>query len=196
MPVKKERQYRNLQAQSLQNNEDYVVEGYAMTWQRYKLYDTDDGPVYETFERSAFNECDMSDVIMQYDHNGKVFARTSNNTLVIDLDEKGMHIRADLGKTAASRDMYEEINSGLVTRMSWGFMPKNFYFDKNTRTLVHTKISKVYDVSAVSIPANDTTEIHARSLVDGEIDKMMQELQVQERNKEKLLLKLKIEGVD
>ena len=76
---------------------------------------------------------------------------------------------ADLGRTEAARDLYADIQAGMVTKMSWRFAVGDFYFDRETRTIVHTAVRKIYDVSAVSIPANDNTEINARAWVDGEI---------------------------
>ena len=138
------------------------MEGYAATYEPYLLFETVEGPVYEQFTREAFASCDMSDVIMQYDHQGKVFARKSNGTLIVESDDKGLFICADLSKSSGSKDLYEEISSGLVTKMSWGFLPGDpgdYYFDQPTRTLIHKRVKKIYDVSAVSIPANQDTEI-------------------------------------
>lgn len=138
----------------------------------------------------------MSDIIMQFDHQGMVMARQRNKTLLVEVDDNGLFIAADLSKSEMARNLYEAIANGLIDRMSWGFMPGEYYFDKATRTFVHTKIKKIFDVSAVSIPANEDTNIHARSFVNGEIEKMKQELLEQKRNKEKLSLILKLEGVN
>ena len=101
----------------------------------------------------------MSDVIMQYDHSGKVLARTSNKTLNVETDERGLLMYADLSKSTAAKEMYEEIQVGLVTKMSWAFTVEDDEFDRDTRTRVIKKVKKVYDVSAVSVPANDGTDI-------------------------------------
>lgn len=118
---------------------------------------------------------------MQYNHDGKVFARTSNKTLILERDDKGLLIYADLSKSQAAREMYDEINNELVTRMSWAFKVEEDSYDRETRTRTILKVKKVYDVSAVSIPANDGTEITARSYVDGVIDIEKQELLEQRR---------------
>lgn len=112
----------------------------------------------------------MSDVIMQYDHYGKVYARQSNKTLLLEPNNIGLFVCADLSKSAAAKDLYEEISSGLVTRMSWAFVVTEDKYDSQTRTRTILKVSKVYDVSAVSIPANQDTEISARSYLDGVIE--------------------------
>lgn len=198
MPVKKERQYRSMTiavqpvADSKLIESEYYVEGYATTFERYKLYDTEEGGIYEQMSPDCFAECDMSDVIMQYDHCGRVFARQSNGTLVLIVDEKGLKIGADLSKTEEARKLYEDIKEGMCTKMSFSFMPQEWKYDKDTRTLVHTKIKKVFDVSAVSLPANDTTEINSRNFCDGVIAKVKQELLM--REKQKLELKIKLGG--
>lgn len=143
------------------DSENYV-EGYASTFERYKLYGDGDTAIYEQFERSAFDKADMSDVILQFDHEGPVFARTSNHTLGLDVDNVGLFVYADLGKTSRSRELYEDIKAGNVNKMSFRFKCDG-YFDETTRTHVITNVSKIYDVSAVSIPANDTTCIEARA---------------------------------
>ena len=133
----------------------------------------------------------MSDVIMQYDHNGKVFARNANKTLIIEPDNHGLFTCADLSKSNASKEMYEEINNGLVTSMSWAFTVEEDSYNSETRTRTILKVKKVYDVSVVSIPANQDTEISARSYLNGVIEAERQELL--ERRKKQLKLKLELE---
>lgn len=125
---------------------------------------------------------------MQYDHQGKVLARLSNGTLGIEPTEKGLFIYADLSKSQEARELYEEIKNGLVTKMSWAFTVADEEYDKETRTRIIKRIKKVYDVSAVSIPANQDTEISARSYLDGVIEKEQQELLERRKRKIKLLI--------
>lgn len=173
---------------------EHYVEGYALTWERYKLWgdEADGTAVYEQFSRGNFDGCDMSDVIMQYDHAGRVFARQSNESLALEFDDRGLRIGADLGRTDGARQLYDDIRAGMVTKMSWGFIPdyKTMKFDEKTRTLTYGKIKKIFDVSAVSIPANDGTNISARTFVDGEIERVTQELR--ERKRKLLSLRLRL----
>lgn len=162
-------------AESKRIESDYYVEGFAARYEPYVLYyeiDLATGeklPVYERFERGCFDRCDMSDIIYQYNHAGRVFARTSNSTLIVEPHEQGLFVAADLSRTAAARDHYGDIDAGMVTKMSWCFRIGEYHYDKATRTIVHTAVAKIYDVSAVSIPANDNTEINARAWADGVI---------------------------
>lgn len=172
---------------------DYYVEGYAATFERYKLYDDWDGqPVYEQFKPADFAGCDMSDIIMQYNHSGMVFARQRNKTLIVKIDDKGLFIAADLSKTAAARELYEAIKCGNIDRMSWGFVPKETLFDAETNTITYNGIKKIYDVSAVDLPANEDTIIEARRFVDGEISRIKQELEKREIERLKLEILLTI----
>lgn len=192
MPKKNEREYRDMmlgipevKEDEEQNEEEKKVNGYATTFNEpYTLFEDEDIIYREQVDPSAFNETDMSDVIMQYDHAGRVFARTGNQTLSVVPDEKGLFIEADLGGTELGRELYEEIRGGYTNKMSFGFIVDK---DEELRTEAEdgrvdilrtiTGISKLFDVSAVSIPANNGTSIGAttRGLIDGAIDKIRAE---------------------
>lgn len=199
MPVKSNREYRSfLDFRALDNSESnsYIVEGYASTFDPYALFTDETGlTIYEKILPTAFDNTDMSDVIMQYDHSGRVFARNSNNTLQLSVDNHGLKMRGDLSSTTTSRSMYEDIHAGLITKMSFAFTVPNGgdYFDYTTNTRIITNIGKLYDVSAVSRPANPGTEIDARSIgcIDGAIERRMRESHDAECRK-KMILKARI----
>jgi HK97 family phage prohead protease len=176
MPIKPDREYRALM-QPLQTKIDseYYVEGYATTFEPYLLYEIDGVKYYEKIDRGALDGADMSDVIMQYDHMGKVLARMSNGTLGINIDNNGLHVYADLSKSAAAKELYEEIKNGLVTKMSWAFTVAEDDYDRDNRMRIIKRVKKVYDVSAVSIPANADTEISARAWLNGVIEAQRRE---------------------
>lgn len=200
MPINNNREYRNLAilkpvSEEKKLDTDYYVEGYATTFDKpYELYEYDGVKYYEVIDRNALVGADLSDVILQYDHQGKVMARLSNNTLGIEPNNRGLFIYADLSKSAASKELYEEINSGLVTRMSWAFTVAEDEYNKETRTRTIKRVKKVYDVSAVSIPANADTEISARSYLDGVIEAERQELlELEKETRRKQRIKIKVE---
>ena len=171
---------------------DFYVEGYATTFDKpYLLYEWDGNKYYERIDRNALAGADMSDVIMQYNHEGKVLARLSNGTLGVEANDNGLFTFADLSKSRAAQDMFDEIKNGLVTKMSWAFRVSEDSYDRDTRTRTILKIAKVYDVSAVSIPANADTDISARSYFDGVIEREQQERL--ERRKKLLKIKLMME---
>jgi hypothetical protein len=184
MPFKKDREYRALaaplsvQAATKRIQTDYYVEGYATTFDNpYLLYEFEDGTkIYERIDAHALDGADMSDVIMQYDHEGRVFARQSNKTLILIPDHKGLLIAADLGKTDLARGLYQDIEAGMITKMSWAFTVLEESYDRQTHTRTILKIKKVYDVSAVSMPANGDTEISARAFASRSYEQERQEL--------------------
>lgn len=199
MPFCKDREYRALVSFGAEKKDDdkeksYKVSGYASTFDTYTLFEVDGIEYKERIDSHAFDNADMSDVIMQYDHEGRVFARTSNNTLTVSVDERGLKVEADLSTTDASRELYDEIDAGLIIKMSFAFKVAEEHYDSNSHTRVVDKISKVYDVSAVSIPANPDTEIFARSsFFNGVIEKEKAERLEQTRKEaEKRKLKLKL----
>ena len=183
------RQYRNIDVSSFERRAEedgeMRVSGYATVFNTpYVLWSYDGYTVREQIAPEAFDDCDMDDVIMQYNHEGRVFARTSNDTLTVATDETGLKIDARLGGTELGRQVYEEIDGGYTTKMSFGFKVKEdkreVTEDRETGTVdvlrTITKMSKLYDVSAVSIPANDATSISARSYSEGVIEEIKEEI--------------------
>lgn len=191
------RTYRNVQKIETRDAEDgrKVVAGYATVFNApYELWSMDGYTVLEQIDPSAFDECDMSDVIMQYNHEGRVFARISNDTLNVTADDVGLAVEADLGGTELGAQVYEEIAGGYTDKMSFGFRvgedKREITEDRETgqvtvlRTI--TRISKLYDVSAVSIPANDATNISARSYGEGVIAELLGEIEKREVTKKRI----------
>jgi HK97 family phage prohead protease len=188
-----------MEIRAADNEEQMLVEGYATTFnQPYMLYDGKYYKVIEQIAPTAFQECDMADVIMQYNHEGRVFARNKNGTLSITVDNIGLKITADLGGTDIGRQLYQEIKGGYTDKMSFSFVVGEDKREttedyENSIEIVNrtiTKIKKVYDVSAVSIPANDLTSISARRYADGVIGRIKAERL--ERAKKKLKLMLEV----
>ena len=192
-------EYRSIEISNIElrkeGEDDLIVEGYATTFEQpYELYNLGDYIVQEQVARNAFDGCDMSDVIFQYDHNGRVMARTRNKTLELATDNHGLKIRAHLGGTELGRQLYEEIKGGYTDRMSFRFkVGKNRRevieedHEKNVTTVLRTieSITKLYDVSAVSIPANEATDISARSAADGAIEGLREQERLQAEKRQK-----------
>ena len=211
MAVKSDREYRDMtmevRAAETEEapDERKMVTGYASTFNEpYTLYENDDWRFNEVVDARAFDNTDMSDVIMQYDHEGRVFARMSNNTLTVTPDERGLLIEADLGGTELGRQLYEEIRGGYTNKMSFGFtvdgediLDTKDVDGKALTVRTITSVRKLYDVSAVSLPANDATSISVRSLTDGEIERIQAERLEAEKlelRRRKLLAKVKLNG--
>ena len=206
MPIRSDREYRRIDVAALEVREDQdgrkIVEGYATTFgNEYKLWGDNSYEVRESIDAHAFDNTDMADVIMQYDHEGRVFARRSNGTLEVAPDTKGLHIRADLGGTELGRQLYEEIKGGYTNKMSFGFTVSKQERTEELvegKTIVHRKITgikKLYDVSAVSLPANDATEISARNFSEGviaEIEKELLAVKARQRKIQKIRIMMEV----
>lgn len=205
------RQFRDIDVTSFERRSDeegMTVTGYATVFNtEYDLYRfSEPGYTYvvrEKVDPSAFAETDMRDVIMQYNHEGRVFARTSNGTLTVSPDDVGLRIRADLGGTELGRQVYEEINGGYTTKMSFGFRVakdernstevRDEETGVTTVTVVRTILAfeKLYDVSAVSLPANDATSISSRSYAEGVISEIKKEfLEREKRDRQRKRIKI------
>ena len=211
MAVKNDREYRDMTmevrtAEEVEiPDERKIVTGYASTFNDpYTLYEDENWRFKEVVDARAFDNTDMSDVIMQFDHSGRVFARISNNTLKVTPDERGLLIEADLGGTELGRQLYEEIRGGYTNKMSFGFtvdgdeMLDTKDVDGKALTVrTITSVRKLYDVSAVSLPANDATSISVRNLTDGEIERIQAERLEAEKlelRRKKLMLEIDLSG--
>lgn len=196
MPYKpNEREYRNFAALTADadanENEKMLVRGYASTYQPYVLYEDGTDRVIEEVDQNAFDNTDLSDVIMQYDHAGRVFARTKNGSLEVTPDQHGLLVIADLSGSDIARGIYSDIRSGLIDSMSFGFIVKRDSWnhdevDANGIRIHKRRIlefKKIFDVSVVSLPANPTTEINTyRNLCEGVIQEFRLEQQKREND--------------
>ena len=204
MPFKSDREYRDFRVEAIaaEGEDRKIVRGYASTFENaYTLYDDGEYIIREIMDSHAFDDTDMSDTIMQYNHEGRVFARVSNGTLRVAPDERGLAIEGDLGGTSLGAQIYEEVAGGYTDKMSVG-MKVDKQRDvwtteelngKTIETRRIMRVARLYDVSAVSIPANDATSISVRTLVDGEIERLKSErAEAEKRQKAVEALKLKI----
>ena len=207
--IEEGRSYRDMEVRIRQDS-DNIVEGYATTFNDpYLLWRDGDYEVWEQIDRNAFVGADMRDVIMQYNHEGRVFARKSNNTLTVQPDEKGLFIAADLSGTEIGRQLYEEIRGGYTNKMSFGFtvgedkreIEENQVTGATKVMRTITKIAKLYDVSAVSLPANPATSISSRTDGEGVIAEVKEEVRIaeemriaKERQKQKIRILLEVKN--
>ena len=177
MAIRDNREYSNMPMVEVRKKEgseesSFLVEGYASTFEEYVLFEDDGIQQKEKILPEAFEGTDFSDVVFLKDHQGTVFARTKNGTLELSVDERGLLTKTDLSKTSASREMFEEIETGMYSQMSFAFIVDDDEYNtkEHLRTIRH--IAKLYDVSAVSFPANPTTDISVatRSRFDGFIE--------------------------
>ena len=196
--IRDNREYRNLGTFNRDDDteENYRVQGYASTFEPYKLFEDDGVDFYERIDPEAFTDADMTDVIFLRDHEGRVLARTKNGAVNLSIDNHGLYTVTDLGLTDASRDMYNDIKTGNYTQMSFSFVVAQDHYeeDKTKITRVIDRIGKVYDISAVAFPANPGTDIGIayRDLFNGVIERREAERLKAERARAVLRLKLKL----
>ena len=171
---------------------DMIVEGYAAVFESPTVLYSDSNVDYlEVVDRDAFANAQMTDVVMNYNHQGKPVARTKNGTLTLATDESGLRIRADLSGTEEGRRLYEEIKGGYIDKMSFAFTVSEDSYDSDTHMRRILRIERLYDVAAVDIPAYDATSISARSYFSAEAEKVKQaEARAQKIQKLKLLLEV------
>lgn len=148
-----------------------TIEGHAAVFgQSYDMY----GCWSETIARGAFDNTDFSDVLFDLNHDLKSLplARSRNNnansTLQLQIDDQGLATRAvlDIENNGDAKALHSSVKRGDINGMSYIFSVRKDEWtgldsDYPSRTI--TDIAKVFEVSAVSMPANPGTDINARS---------------------------------
>lgn len=184
------KEFRISELRALENNDEdkMIIEGYAAVFET----ETDLGWCKEIISRDAFNNCNMSDCVLKYNHNDSclILARTRNKSLELTVDSKGLKIRAILIDTTQNRDIYKMIRAGLLDKMSFAFAVKKQEWDYENDVRRITEISQLFDVSVVDVPAYDTTEIYARGKENYTKEKEQYQKEKLERQKLNLLLSL------
>lgn len=175
--ISKDREYRTFTFAPVTRSEDgsepsFLVEGYAAVFDQSTVLCSFGGVDHsEKIARGAFSGCEMSDVVMNFDHMGKPVARTKNRTLSLVVDERGLKVSADLSGTEEARKLYEEIKGGYIDKMSFAFVVAEDSYDRDTHERTITRFKRLYDVAAVTFPAYDATDIAARSYFEAEAKK-------------------------
>lgn len=174
-----------------ENPNEMLVEGYAVVF---------DSPATHGFteiiKKGALDNCNMKDVPLKYNHNDSflILARTRNGSLSLEVDDRGLKVRAKLIDTTSNIDIYKSLKAGLLDKMSFAFTVSDEEWDASSDTRTITGIDCLYDVSIVDTPFYDTTEIYARALntLDNEKKKLDNLRAKRKLKKRKLLLKLRV----
>lgn len=136
---------------------------------------TNIGPFDEVIEPGALDSADLTDVRFLVNHNTDMIplARSrrnnGNSTMKMTPDYQGLNldfVKLDVENNTTSRALYSAVNRGDLTGMSFMFSVddeewENLESDHPTRHI--RAISSVVEVSAVTFPAYDATEINARN---------------------------------
>jgi hypothetical protein len=189
--LKQNRDYRNFASFEIradEENEELFVEGKACSFDDPTVLYSFNGIDYkEQIDSRAFEDAEMEDVIFNYNHGGKVVARTRNDTLELNVKEDGLYVKAKLDGTEEGRKLYEEIKGGYIDKMSFAFSVQEDSYDTDEHLRTVRKVKRLYDVSAVDIPAYDSTSVAARSF-----EKLEKEKEKLKRKKRKVKLLTKI----
>lgn len=191
----KEKQIRiqtnNIEVRSEEDN-SMILEGYAATFDSpTTLYKVGDVEYKEVIERGAFDNSDMKDTCLKYNHESSIpiLARSRGGSLSLSVDDKGLFFRAKLFNTQTSKDVYTLVKEGGLDRCSFAFTVERDSYDRNTNTRHIQKVGKLFDVAVVDIPAYDSTSVQARSFFDMEIEKNAMEME-KAKKKAELLRKI------
>ena len=161
------------------------IKGYAAVFNSPETYS-----YTEVIDSKAFDEADLSDVVLRYNHEDTfmVLARTRNKSLQLDVDEKGLFMDAVLQDDIQShKDIFNAIKSGLIDKQSFAFVVDEDEYDYDTDTRTITKIGKVFDVSVVDQPFYNATDVSvARDLNNDDFLPRREELRKQHEQKEML----------
>ena len=133
------------------------IKGYAAVFNSPETYS-----YTEVIAPTAFDNADMSDVVLRYNHEDTfmVLARTRNESLKLNVDDKGLFIDATLQDDITQhRDIFNAIKSGLIDKQSFAFVVDEDEYDYDTDTRTITKIGKVFDVSVVDQPFYNATDV-------------------------------------
>ena len=150
-------QYRQAEMRATDDDE-MIVEGYAAVFDSV----TDLGPFQERIAPGAFSDVLEDDVRLLINHDGVPLARTTNGTLELSQDDTGLHYRAVLSNTQASKDLYEMIRRGDINQSSFAFMIGEESRDENDVRVID-KVAKLIDVSPVTYPAYQAASVFARA---------------------------------
>ena len=175
--MEKETRFSSIETRSDDENKKMIVEGYAIVFDEETLIGDEERGFIEVIDKGALASTNMKDVPFKYNHNDVtlILARTRNGSLSLEVDEKGLKIRAELIDTTSNVDIYKSIVAGLLDKMSFAFTVKSQSWDKSgklpKRTI--TGFDRLFDVSVVDLPAYDQTSIQASArsleLADAEL---------------------------
>lgn len=179
-------------------NDELIIEGYAIVWDERTLIGDEEYGFYESIDRHSLDNANMKDVVLRYNHldSWVTLARTRNKSLELIPDDKGLFIRGKLqNNVQAHIDAYNVVQSKLVDKMSFAFNVTKQSIDRSGKIphRIVQGIGRLFDVSIVDFPAYEGTSVYARSLdlVDTEIKTLENEEQRQSLENEEVLRKQK-----
>lgn len=143
-------------------NEEMHIEGKAVAFDSPETYYGET----EIIDKHAFDEADISDVVLRYNHNDTQYtlARTRNGSLKIDIRDDGVYFEADLIDTTTNQDAYKMVKAGLLDKCSFAFTVKEDKYDSDEHLRTITKIGTCFDFALVDFPFYQDTFVEARNM--------------------------------
>lgn len=144
------------------DDENMIVEGYALKFNRESNLL---GEFVEVISPEALRNADLSDVRCLIDHNSSyVLGRTVADTLKLEVDDVGLRFRCELPNTSYARDLYENIKLGNINQCSFGFTIEEDgdEFERREDGIFKRTVNKIrslFDVSIVTYPAYEDTDV-------------------------------------
>ncbi|MED4701619.1 HK97 family phage prohead protease [Lysinibacillus capsici] len=167
--VAKQKEIRTLDIQGLQtrsqgDSESNVIEGYAAVFNSpTNIW----GMFTEIIAPGAFADAIASndDIRALFNHDwNNVLGRTKSGTLRLSEDARGLKFEVDLPNTTLARDLSESLRRGDISQCSFGFVPTSETWDYEPEIPVRTiNTVELHEISVVSIPAYEDTEVSLRS---------------------------------
>ena len=165
-----------------------TIVGYAAKFESWS--DPIMGWFREKIARGAFDGCDLSDVIMCFNHNtDSILARTTSGTLRLEVDGVGLRFAFEAPNTTLGSDMLELVRRGDISKCSfrfgvaqdeWQYADEKNGLAVDERTIL--KFSRVVDVSLVVFPAYPETEASVRHLEERKAEYLREHAPQPERN--------------
>ena len=168
-----------------------VVVGYGAV---FNSESNDLGGFVEYIADGAFDGRLEDDVRFLINHDGLPLARTTNNTLRLSVDERGLKYEADMPETTLANDLMTLLRNGTISQSSFAFTVEEDSWEnvegRNIRTI--NKVSRLYDISSVTFPAySEAGSFALRSLetwqeeqekikLDESLEKELKEVQKEE----------------
>lgn len=160
----------------------------------------------EIIEDHALDSTDLKDVRFLVNHNTNMIplARSRNNnansTMQMEVvDGEGMDIRVNLDteNNADARSLYSAVERGDISGMSFMFVvDKDSWDDVDSDHPVRTirSFKQVLEVSAVTFPAYEQTNIQARGLSEAleSAKESLESAKAEKRERDRLIQKIKI----
>ena len=160
------KEVRTFNVQNLELREEgdsNVVVGYASV---FNTLSNDLGNFKEIISPDAFEGRLNDDVRFLINHEGLPLARTTNDTLKLTTDETGLRYEAKVANTSLGRDLLELMRNGTINQSSFAFVVDDDSWEVKDGVNVRTinKVSRLYDVSAVTYPAYEEASVALRSM--------------------------------